>query len=82
MMAMGDHFLLSPNPASGALLVSTRATHQQATLIVTDIASRELMHERMIGDTHILDMADLPRGVYTITLRTANGSQAQRLVLE
>ncbi len=82
MMAMGDHFLLSPNPASGALLVSTRATHQQATLIVTDIASRELIRERMIGATHTLDMADLPRGVYTITLRNANGSQAQRLVLE
>ena len=81
-LVASEPFTLYPNPAKGSVLVSATSSIKQATLVVTDVIGRELRREPMNGTAHALDVSDLPRGMYMITLRCASGSQAERLVLE
>ncbi len=72
-------FTISPVPATSTLQVSSATVGR---IHLHDALGREVLSRAMNGTTHTLDVSDLPRGVYTITLRTANGSKAQRFVLE
>jgi Secretion system C-terminal sorting domain len=79
---VGNSFSLYPNPAKGSLLVSTPQALRNARLTLTDALGREVLHTSMNGTTHTLAVGDLPRGLYVVTLRTDQGNQTQRVVLE
>ena len=72
-------FAISPVPATSTVQVTTAAA---GSIFLRDALGREVLHASMSGTTHMLDVADLPRGMYTITLRGKTGGRTHCLVLE
>ncbi|MBP6389684.1 MAG: T9SS type A sorting domain-containing protein [Flavobacteriales bacterium] len=77
-----DDLLLYPNPARGSVRVNSITADPHAMIVVADVTGRELLRDRMTGTTQTLNVIDLPRGVYMVSLHTTNGERTQRLVLE
>lgn len=75
-------FSLHPNPTLGALLIRSLYALDNATLTLTDAIGRTLLTAQMNGSSHSLDLSDLPRGLYMVSLRDKEGVSQQQVVLE
>lgn len=78
---------ISPNPASGHafLRVENLKSNQQAEVIITDLTGKQIYRKTFRGfgkHEEILDLQDIPQGVYVSCLRT-NGKvmSAEKLVI-
>ncbi|MBL7809236.1 MAG: T9SS type A sorting domain-containing protein [Saprospiraceae bacterium] len=78
---------ISPNPASGHafLRVENLKSNQQGEVIITDLSGKQIYRKTFRGfgkHEEILDLQDIPQGVYVSCLRT-NGKvmSAEKLVI-
>jgi agmatine deiminase len=77
-----------PNPASGLTAVPVKTTAVcEAEIELTDIYGRSVLNifsgKLENGETrHYFDAAQLPQGIYFVTLRTAQGIATQKLVVK
>ena len=76
-------FTLAPNPARGYVtLTLTGVPAQGTTLTLHDAAGHEVLR-RTLGEQHTtIPTAELPAGVYTVTVSGPQGSSVRRLVIE
>lgn len=78
-------FTIMPNPArSVATLILSDAvpSASQCSLTFRDAAGRELYTIHALTSTTTLNLADLPAGVYLVTLTTPQSTATQRLIVE
>ena len=78
-------FTIMPNPArSVATLILSDAvpSASQCSLTFRDAAGRELYTIHSLTPTTTLNLADLPAGVYLVTLTTPQSTATQRLIVE
>lgn len=71
-----------PNPSSGVVYIQCAAVDRDAHITITDVLGREVTRWNPGTGHAMLDLGDQPRGVYVITVRSAQGSQSRRLILE
>ncbi|MBP5546800.1 MAG: T9SS type A sorting domain-containing protein [Bacteroidales bacterium] len=76
----GERFLLSPNPASGTVTVTTEA--QQGTLTVVDMQGRQVLSMPLTGKETVIDIHTLAAGTYIVSLNTPQGPSSLKLTVE
>ena len=84
-VAEGLTFGLRPNPARGSVEVTLgRPLGAETTLTISDIGGRELSCLTLPAGSrsHVLDIGDLPTGIYILKLVTQNGLAVRRLLKE
>ena len=83
--SLGSVFILLPNPASGSVrCVLEGVPFPGGVLTMADASGREVMRKKLLPQTisHTIMLTDYPKGVYFITLTTAEGSSTQKLIVE
>lgn len=77
------NFTLAPNPARGNVtLTLTGVPAQGTTLTLHDAAGREVLRRTLSEQHTTIPTAELPAGVYTVTVSGPQGSSVRRLVIE
>lgn len=72
-------FAIMPNPASDKITVQT-PYGDNANVTITDMLGRRMVTKQMNGSTTI-DVSDLPRGTYVVTIETTEGRNMKKLML-
>ncbi|MCQ2296359.1 MAG: fibronectin type III domain-containing protein [Bacteroidales bacterium] len=76
-----DDFILTPNPAHSHLSIIIKGVSSQAELTIHDAAGRKVRHFALRSSSSaVFDIADLPSGIYFVTLTTPIGSATKKLV--
>ncbi|MEO8590322.1 MAG: T9SS type A sorting domain-containing protein [Flavobacteriales bacterium] len=74
-------FTVYPNPSSGKLFVRAEEAMTGAVLRLSDAVGRIVHTERMNGASCALDLSELPKGIYSVTIRSETRSMTQRVIL-
>lgn len=83
--SLGLSMLLLPNPASGSVVcVMGGDLFVGGVLTMTDATGREVLHKELPPQTssHTIPLSGLAKGVYFVTLVTAQGSTTKKLLVE
>ena len=76
-----DDLILTPNPAHSHLSIIIKEVSSQAELTIHDAAGRKVRHLALRSSSSaVFDIADLPSGIYFVTLTTPIGSATKKLV--
>ncbi|MEO8590942.1 MAG: T9SS type A sorting domain-containing protein [Flavobacteriales bacterium] len=75
-------FTCAPNPAHDRVRISIPEELTDARITLTDAVGRMVVQQRIVGNTCVLDLGAVPRGLYAIELRTPVSTSVQRLVIE
>ena len=76
-------FTLAPNPARGSVtLTLTGMPAQGTTLTLYDAAGREVLRRTLSEQRTTIPTAELPAGVYTVTVTGPQGTGTRRLSVE
>jgi hypothetical protein len=74
--AMQQYLSMFPNPAKTGLHINTQKYLQAATLRLFDISGNEVLTiKNLTGNTHFMDVYDIPEGFYLINISSMNGEQ-------
>jgi len=77
-----SHVKLYPNPATNVVWVQVPPTLAgPITVLVIDALGRQVRRQTLAG-ANTLEVADLPRGMYTVRFQHTLGTGTQRLVLQ
>ena len=71
---------VTPNPVSDYLQLSWAASDARATFSLTAVDGRTVRTGNLAGGTAELDVSDLSRGAYVLTVASAAGATSQRIV--
>lgn len=77
-------FKVSPNPAHDKVLVSFDKTYNNGVITVTDVSGRlvkKLTIEHATKSMNI-NLSDVPKGVYVISLKHETGNTSKKILLE
>lgn len=69
-----------PQPARELLHVRVAGSGEPADLVLTDLLGREILRRSITTDTSILNIEDLPRGVYRLTVSGASGTTGRNVI--
>jgi len=77
------HFTIGPNPATDRLnLFFTNRPHKSVTLIVSDLTGRTVLEKSMETTHKMIDVSDLPGGVYLVSISDGINLMNKKLVVE
>ncbi|TAL60396.1 MAG: T9SS type A sorting domain-containing protein [Bacteroidetes bacterium] len=80
--SLNDVALLYPNPSDGIMILKfISANFQKAEALVFDVSGKQVYASGLEPAENELDLTHLPAGVYTLNMRTDNGSYFQKIVL-
>jgi len=77
-----------PNPGSDILNIKVNAARDlgKTRLVMTDLTGRVVLEERLNwigqGGRHLLDIANLPNGTYSLEIQTEAGLARQRIMIQ
>jgi hypothetical protein len=71
---------IHPNPATTQLTLTIPPPTQPTTATITDINGRLLRKEQLLNATNTLNIAELPAGLYFITVQSAGQRWVRRFV--
>lgn len=75
-----------PNPSKGQYNISLENIEGMVELNVVDVRGREVYNRSMVlggqRSVYQIDLSGFANGVYTLSIRTANGSKTQKLIKE
>ena len=77
-----NSFTVTPNPVYGLVRIGLSSPMYGTRITLSDALGREILQEKMNGLATTLDLGDLPRGLYLLTLRSDKGASSQRVMLE
>ena len=67
-----NSIMIYPNPAHDVITLASSKEFKHATIILTDISGKVLLHKEYIGGAEIhLDLSALPKGVYIMEINDA-----------
>jgi choice-of-anchor B domain-containing protein len=79
--AMETNFHVFPNPASGAITI-TSAFNSKVNITVTNILGETVLsEERTLFGREKLDVSTLPNGAYMVNLKTEKGSLTKKIIV-
>ena len=70
-----------PNPSNGLLQIELAELHD-ATITITDALGRVVLSQKVNEQRSSIDLSQEPKGIYLVSLQTAQGLFSQKLVLE
>lgn len=70
-----------PNPSEGRVVVE-RSREGQASMTIVDGLGRVITTSTLSARTQEVDLSHLPKGIYSVVVRDAQGTSRTRLVLE
>lgn len=77
--------LVQPNPSNGVFELTVKNFNKTADVIVTDLLGHEVFHKEFeaIGTSvkQQLDLSYLSKGLYLMTVSTANGRQVKNIII-
>lgn len=73
-------FTLYPNPASDVLHILTRGSLGEGRLMVRDVTGRLVKETNVWNSLHTLSVADLPTGMYTVSLQAGDQISTRRFI--
>lgn len=76
-------FSIFPNPNSGNFNIKINAQLSNSDLItITDILGRQVYQSKLNNTDSEIDLSELGKGVYTVSISTRNGKTAKKVVIE
>ena len=75
-------FTLRPNPAREEVTLEGGAWMSGGVLTVTDMRGTEVVRRKVESGRLTLDVSRLPKGAYTVSVTTSEGTVARRLVVQ
>ena len=81
-ISTNNSFLMYPNPAKGTLKIKLDNLVGQGTLRITNLVGKEVKIQAMSLGNNNIDINNLSKGVYLVSLVTTNGKATQKLVIE
>ena len=75
-------FTLRPNPAREEVTLGGGAWMSGGVLTVTDMRGTEVVRRKVESGRLTLDVSRLPKGAYTVSVTTSEGTAARRLVVQ
>ncbi len=75
-------FTLRPNPAREEVTLEGGAWMAGGVLTVTDMRGTEVVRRKVESGRLTLDVSRLPKGAYTVSVTTGEGTAARRLVVQ
>ena len=85
VLSADDHmegWFIYPNPSNGVISVELAEGVSTSSLEIVNI-SGQVVHEAILNSRNtILELGDLPNGMYLVTLTSSTHSSVRRLVLQ
>jgi len=75
-------FSVFPNPSSGVFYVSMPDGLNRTTLTLTDINGKLLVSREVSSPVSVIDASEFSKGVYILTLQSAEGRATRKIVME
>jgi hypothetical protein len=72
---------ISPNPATNVLTLNS-CTNTPYTLRIYDLTGREITSKELVGETSMVDVSQLAKGVYLARVTKGDKSYCQKLVIQ
>ena len=72
-------YSLYPNPVHERVQCTLQGTTTAGVLIIFDAMGREVLSQQLSATSQSIDVRTLPQGLYTVVVRTNEGSSVQRL---
>lgn len=69
-----DHFIIYPNPADRYITIENKAGFEITEIFMTNIQGQEVRRLSNERETSSVNIAELPQGLYLLTVKTPNGS--------
>ena len=73
---------LYPNPANSYITLSLPTTQSGGTAAITNLLGQTLKTVRVSAGNNTISVAELPPGVYFITVKTAAGTETRKIIKE
>ena len=75
-----DRVRVFPNPTNGVVTIMGKLNG--TTLQVYNVLGAQVMQRELSSEQNLLDISDLPSGVYMFRITTANGSSVVKKVIK
>jgi len=77
-----EMFDIWPNPSQGLVNIANRGNNEIFSIEVYDLTGKKVFQRKYIGDDQtIVDLSELPKGAYIISILTSETRQSQKLIL-
>ncbi len=77
-----NEFAYYPNPATDILVVELNGFEKNATILISNLTGQVVFSKEFYDSKFKLDLNEIPSGMYTITVRTKNTEQTQKLLVK
>ena len=74
-----DQMFLYPNPSTGKLVLSNKSENQ-VTATIFNIVGDPILREQLGIEDTVLDISDLPNGIYIVSFNNGKEIVTQRLI--
>lgn len=75
-------FRLFPNPSSGLFYVSIPDNLSASVLSLTDLNGKLILQRNLAASTEAIDVSDIAKGIYIVTLQSSRGTTQKKLVIQ
>ena len=71
-----------PNPSTGLVTISMPSVNEGTTLYITDMIGKEVFKSTVKNANMSLDLTNLQKGLYMLTIYNGKNKQVQKLVIQ
>ena len=75
-------FTMYPNPAKTFIRLNVETLIGAGSIVVTDLYGKTVKNQTLSMGNNTVDIASLSKGIYLVSVQTANGKKTQKLVVE
>jgi len=72
--------VIAPNPFTNSFSVNYKLDGKQATLSIYNLIGEQIMTQKIIKETNVVDLSNQPSGVYFVTITAENNIISKKIV--
>ncbi len=77
-----NNFTLYPNPVHSTVYLKVDKLINNGTIVITDLYGKQLKQQSLSFGINTIDVSNLAKGMYLVSIITENGKQTQKMVVE
>jgi Thermolysin metallopeptidase, alpha-helical domain/Concanavalin A-like lectin/glucanases superfamily/Secretion system C-terminal sorting domain len=81
-LATRTNFIIYPNPAKNSITINTINMVAGGQIIITNLLGKQLKNQTLSLSNNMIDITNLSKGLYFVSIITNEGIQTQKLVIE
>jgi hypothetical protein len=80
--SINTEFTMYPNPAKSAISLSVASVIGEGKIMVTDLMGKQVKYHTLSLGNNTIDIANLNKGVYLVSVSTRAGKSTKKLIVE